>query len=60
MSATERVVNDLYIAKLMLCNPQRLTPEMCIRIGQAITSAIVLLNEQEPVSPKIDYEQDRR
>jgi hypothetical protein len=31
----------------MLCNPQMLTPEMCVRIGQAITSAIDLLKEQE-------------
>lgn len=46
---TERVVNDLNIAKLILCDPQTLTPAMCIRIGQAITSAIVLLKEQPEI-----------
>lgn len=49
MNATERMVNDLNIAKLILCNPQMLTPEMCIRIGQAISAAIVLMKEQEPI-----------
>lgn len=48
MSTTESVINDLNVAKLMLCNSQMLTPEMCVRIGQAITSAIDLLTEQEP------------
>ena len=47
MIATERVINDLNVAKLMLCNSQVLTPEMCVKIGQAISSAIVLLKEQE-------------
>lgn len=47
MNATETVVNDLNVAKLMLCNPQMLTPEMCVRIGQAINSVIALLKEQE-------------
>jgi hypothetical protein len=51
MSETERVINDLNVAKRMLCNPQMLTPEMCIKIGQAITNAIALLKEQEPVEP---------
>ena len=46
MNATEMVINDLNAAKLTLCNPQALTPEMCVRIGQAITSAIDLLKEQ--------------
>ena len=49
MSSTEKVIENLDIAKLILCNPQMLTPEMCIRIGQAITSAIALLKEQEAV-----------
>lgn len=49
MSDREKVVNDLGTAKLILCNPQMLTPEMCIRIGQAITSAIDRLKEQETV-----------
>lgn len=48
MSATERVINNLNIAKLILCNPQTLTPETCVRIGQAINSAIDLLTEQGP------------
>lgn len=50
MNATETVVNDLNTAKLMLCNPQMLTPEMCVRIGQAINSAIDLLKEQTFIS----------
>ena len=49
MSTTEIAIDDLNKAKLILCNPQMLTPEMCIRIGQAITSAITLLKEQETV-----------
>lgn len=48
MIATERVINDLNVAKLMLCNPQALTPEMCVKIGQAISSAIALPKDQEP------------
>ncbi len=48
MSATEKVVNDLNVSKLMLCNPKMLTSEMCVRIGQAINGAIDLLKEQEP------------
>lgn len=47
MSATEKVVNDLNVSKLMLCNPKMLTSEMCVRIGQAINGAIDLLKEQE-------------
>ena len=43
----DSVINDLNVAKLILCNPQMLTPEICIRIGQAITSALALLKEQE-------------
>ena len=49
MSSTEKVIENLDIAKLILCNPQMLTPEMCIRIGEAITSPIALLKEQEAV-----------
>ena len=45
----DSVINDLNVAKLTLCNPQMLTPEMCIRIGQAITSALVLLKEQSQI-----------
>ena len=47
MSETERVINDLNVAKHMLCNPQMLASEMNIRIGQAITNAIALLKERE-------------
>ena len=47
MNAAEKVINDLNVAKLTLCHPQMLTPEMCVRIGQAITSAIDLLKECE-------------
>lgn len=48
----EAIVNDLNVAKHMLCNRQILTPEMCVRIGQAITSVLTLLKEQEPVKPR--------
>lgn len=57
MSATEKVINDLNVAKIILCNPQMLNPEMCIKIGQAINSAIDLLTSQalitaEPITEK--------
>ena len=52
MSNRDSVINDLNVAKLILCNPQMLTPEMCIKIGQAITSAISLLKEQKAVTGK--------
>ena len=49
MDKTERIINDLNVVKITLCNPQMLiTPEMRVRIGQVITSAIDLLKEQEP------------
>lgn len=60
MNATEKVINDLNVAKLTLCHPQMLNPEMCVRIGQAITSAIVLLKEQEPVKAVADGEDSYR
>lgn len=47
MSETERVINDLNVAKHILCNPQMLTFEMNIKIGQAITNALALLKRQE-------------
>ena len=40
----EEIVDDLNVAKLVLCNHQMLTPEMCFLIGQAITRAIDLLD----------------
>ena len=43
----EVIINDLNVAKLALYNRQMLTPEMFVRIGQAITSAIDLLREDE-------------
>ena len=39
MSATEKVINDLNVAKHILCNPQTLTFEMNIRIGHAMAPA---------------------
>lgn len=45
MNATEKVINDLNVAKLMLSSPQILTPEIRVKIGQTITSAIDLLTE---------------
>lgn len=53
MSETERVINDLNVAKIILCNPQMLTFEMNIRIGQAITDAIALLKEQQKLIDEI-------
>ena len=47
MADREKVINDLNVSKLMLCNPKMLTSEMCVRIGQAINGAIDLLKEQE-------------
>jgi hypothetical protein len=50
MSTTENVINDLNTAKFILGNTQiMLTRELRIRIGQAINSAIDLLEEQEPI-----------
>lgn len=49
MSETEKVINDLNTAKLVLCNPQLLTTKMRVRMGQAITSAIALLEKQEAI-----------
>ena len=57
MNATEKVINDLNVAKLTLCHPQMLAPEMCVRIGQAITNAIAMLKEQEERIKK--FESDR-
>ncbi len=47
MNATEKVINDLNVAIFMLGNTQiTLNYELRIRIGQAITSAIDMLNAQ--------------
>ena len=49
MAEAERIINDLNVVKITLCNPQMLlTPEMCVKIGRVINSAIALLKEQEP------------
>lgn len=47
----EKVIEDLNIAKNILTFPQMLSPEMRIKIGQAISAAIALLKEQEAVEP---------
>lgn len=54
MSETEKVIEKLNTAKLILCNQQMLTPEMCIRIGQAVTDAIALTKKHEAVPIKAD------
>ena len=45
MADRDSVINDLNMAKLILCNLQMLTPEMRVRIGRSITNAIDLLIE---------------
>ena len=52
MSETKKIIDDLNVAKLILCNPQMLTPEMCVRIGLAATNAIDPLKEQETTLEK--------
>ena len=54
MNEIEKIISDLQIAKFILCHPQMLTPEMYLRIGQAITSAVALLKEQETVCVDIN------
>ncbi len=49
MSKTEKTIESLSTAKFILCNQQMLTPEMCIKIGQAVTDAIALLKEQTKI-----------
>ena len=49
MAEAERIINDLNVVKITLCNPQMLlTPEMYVKIGRVSNSAIALLKEQEP------------
>ena len=43
----EKVIENMNIAKAVLCNPNMVTPEMCIKIGQTISDALSLLKEQE-------------
>ena len=47
----EKVMENMNIAKAVLCNPNMVTPEMCIMIGQTISDAISMLKEQEAVEP---------
>lgn len=54
MDVTEKVINDLNVSVYMLCNPEMLTPEIRIRIGQAIHSATVLLEEHKVRELTID------
>lgn len=51
MTDVKKVIEDLIIAKCILISPQPLSREMCIRIGQAISAAVTLLKEPEPVEP---------
>lgn len=43
----EKVMENMNIAKAVLCNPNMVTPEMCIMIGQTISDALSLLKESE-------------
>ena len=54
MTATENVIQDLNVAVCMLCSPEMLTPEIRIRIGQAIHSATVLLEKHKVRELTID------
>lgn len=45
----EKIMENMNIAKAVLCNPNMVTPEMCIKIGQTISAAIALLRMQEPM-----------
>ena len=57
MNATEKVINDLNVAIFMLGNTQiTLNQELRIRIGQAITSAINLLKEQDAEIERLEHE----
>ena len=49
----EKIIENMNIAKTVLCNPNMVTPEMCIKIGQIISDALSLLKEQEA---QRDYE----
>ena len=32
----EKIIENMNIAKAVLCNPNMVTPEMCIKIGQML------------------------
>lgn len=42
----EKIIENMNIAKAVLCNPNMVTPEMCIKIGQTISDALSLLKER--------------
>ncbi len=44
----EKIIENMNIAKAVLCNQNIITPEMCIKIGQTISDVLSLLKEQEP------------
>ena len=46
MTDIEKVIENMNTAKAVLCNPNMVTPEMCIKIGQTISNALFLLKEQ--------------
>ena len=48
----EKIIENMNIAKAVLCNPNMVTPEMCIKIGQTISDALFLLKEQEWINIK--------
>lgn len=54
MNDSKKIIKDLSIAKQILIYPQTPSHEMRIRIGQAISAAIVLLKEQEVRELTID------
>lgn len=47
-----KVIEDLNIAKYILASPQAPSREMCVKIGQAISAAIGLL-EEHPAETKV-------
>lgn len=57
MTDKKKVIQDLNTAKYFLISPQMLNPEMCIRIGQAINSAIDLLTPRAQTTAKPTNEQ---
>lgn len=49
MADMKKAIEDLNIIKNILMYPQMLSPEMRIRIGQAISTTIDILKEREPI-----------
>lgn len=46
MPDRKKIIENMNIAKAVLCSPNMITPEMRIMIGQTITDAISTLKEQ--------------